>query len=348
MVALASSKPRILVLGAGAWGTALALVLCRNGGNEVFLWGRDEDAIATMRRTRTNERYLPGIKLSPDLNLVASDRELPPDIDMIVAAVPFQTLRSVLEFFAGAIGPAQCVACACKGLEKDTFQRADQIVADVYPATTTAAVLSGPNFAVEVANQLPAAITVAARDDFWGRELVHRFYSQTFRPYLTADVIGVEIGGAIKNVIAIAAGIADGLGLGANSRAALITRGLAEITRFGVAQGGQFETFSGLSGLGDLVLTCTDDKSRNRRFGLRLAAGENVETAIAEIGLVEGATTAAALVEFAGRLGIEMPISREVADTVAAKTTPEQAVRNLLVRDPVAEAPGVIDALDAG
>ena len=138
------------------------------------------------------------------------------------------------------------------------------------------------------------------------------------------------------------------MGLGANSRAALITRGLAEITRFGVAQGGQFETFSGLSGLGDLVLTCTDDKSRNRRFGLRLAAGENVETAIAEIGLVEGATTAAALVEFAGRLGIEMPISREVADTVAAKTTPEQAVRNLLARDPVAEAPGVIDALDAG
>ena len=337
-----SSKPQILVLGAGAWGTALALVLCRNGGNEVFLWGRDADAIAAMRQRRINERYLPGIKLPQELNLVGGAQALPADIDIIVAAVPFQTLRSVLEFFAGAIGPPGCVACACKGLERDTFLRADQIVADVYPSTTAVAILSGPNFAAEVAEQRPAAITVAAWDGSWGRELVQRFHSPLFRPYLTADVIGVEIGGAIKNVMAIAAGIGDGLGLGANSRAALITRGLAEITRFGVAQGGQLETFMGLSGLGDLVLTCTDDKSRNRRFGLQLAAGEKVADAIADIGLVEGATTAVALVEFADRLGIEMPISREVADTIASKTTPEQAVRNLLARDPVAEAAGLL------
>lgn len=333
-----SSNSRILVLGAGAWGTALALLLVRNGENEVYLWGRDAEAIAAMRRDRINQRYLPGIVLPQRLNLVATAREAPGDIGIIVAAVPFQALRSVLESFAHEIGPPSCLACASKGLERKTFLRADQIIADVYPSNTAFVMLSGPNFAVEIAEQRPAAITVAAGDEFWGRELVRRLHSQRFRPYLTADVIGVEIGGAIKNVIAIAAGIGDGLQLGANSRAALITRGLAEITRFGVAQGGRFETFMGLSGLGDLVLTCTDDKSRNRRFGLHLAAGETVDDAIARIGVVEGATTAAALVELADQQEIEMPISREVAATVAGKTTPAQAVRDLLARDPVAES----------
>jgi glycerol-3-phosphate dehydrogenase (NAD(P)+) len=335
-------NPRILVLGAGAWGTALALVLTRNEGNEVFLWGRDAGKMDAMRRARCNEHHLPGVRLPERLRLLTTERDLPSDIGVIVAAVPFQTLRPVLEFFADAIAPPGGIACASKGLEKGSFQRADQIVADVYQPDIAFAMLSGPNFAVEVAERRPAAITVATRDEFWGRELVRRFHSQLFRPYLTDDVIGVEIGGAIKNVMAIAAGIADGLGLGANSRAALITRGLAEITRFGVAQGGRLETFMGLSGLGDLVLTCTDDKSRNRRFGLHLAAGEKVEDAIAEIGLVEGATTAMALVELADDLGIEMPISREVADTITGKTTPEQAVRNLLARDPVAESEGLV------
>lgn len=337
-----ASNPRILVLGAGAWGTALALVLTRNGGNEVFLWGRDGDAIAAMKRTRLNARYLPGIELPEELNLVAASAELPSDIEVVVAAVPFQTLRAVLESFRDAIGAPACLACAGKGIEKGTFLRADEIVADVYPSTTAFAMLSGPNFAMEVAEQRPAAITIAACDEFWGGELVRRFHSQLFRPYWSSDVIGVEIGGAIKNVMAIAAGICDGLELGANSRAALITRGLAEITRFGVSQGGQIETFMGLSGLGDLVLTCTDDQSRNRRLGLHLAAGESVAHATAEIGLVEGATTALALVQLADRLGIEMPIAREVADTITGKTTPEQAVKNLLARDPVAESAGLV------
>ncbi len=335
-----SINPRILVLGAGAWGTALALLLVRNGASEVFLWGRDPAMMTAMRRTRINQRYLPGIVLPKALQLVTSDHELPAEVGIIVAAVPFQALRSVLQLFVDRIGPPLCLACASKGIEKGSFQRADQIVADVYPSQTAFAMLSGPNFATEVAAQLPAAITVATLDDFWGRELVRRFHSHLFRPYLTNDVIGVELGGAIKNVMAIAAGIGDGLQLGANSRAALITRGLAEITRFGLAQGGRLETFMGLSGLGDLVLSATDDKSRNRRFGLQLAAGLTVDHAIARVGLVEGATTATALVELADKLGVEMPISREVADTLAGKTTPAQAVGNLLARDPVTESAG--------
>jgi glycerol-3-phosphate dehydrogenase (NAD(P)+) len=334
-----ASSP-ILVLGAGAWGTTLALVLSRNSSNEVFLWGRNADVMASMLRTRVNEKYLPGVSLPPALNLIAG-RDFPSHTSIVVVAVPFQTLRGVLESFVVTMGAPDCIACACKGIEKSTFLRADQIVASVCPSTTIFAMLSGPNFAQEVAAERPSAITIATQDEVWGRELVRRFHSPVFRPYITTDVIGVEIGGAIKNVMAIAAGICDGLELGANSRAALITRGLAEISRFGVAQGGKTQTFMGLSGLGDLVLTCTDDKSRNRRFGLQLAAGLKVEDAVAKIGLVEGATTATALVALAEQLQIDMPISGEVAATIAGRTTPKQAVLNLLARNPVAESVGL-------
>lgn len=337
------SNSRILVLGAGAWGTALALVLCRNESNEVFLWGRDNAAIAAMRRSRINERYLPGISLPQQLSLIAGD-DFPIDTEVVIVAVPFQTLRGVLEKFVATMGAPELIACACKGIEQGTFLRADQIVGAVCPQLAAFAMLSGPNFAVEVAQQLPAAITIATQSELWGRELVRRFHSKSFRPYFTTDVIGVEIGGAIKNVMAIAAGISDGLNLGANSRAALITRGLAEISRFGIAQGGQIETFMGLSGLGDLVLTCTDDKSRNRRFGLQLAAGLKVKDAVEKIGLVEGATTATALVALAKQLQIDMPISEEVAATITGKTSPEQAVRNLLARDPVEESAGLTNS----
>ena len=332
------SGRNVLVLGAGAWGTALALVLSRNPANDVWLWGRDPDAIAAMRRTRRNSRYLPDIELPASLHLVDTN-ELPATFDTVVAVVPFQTLRPVLRDLSTRIAPPNCIACACKGIENATFALADEIVAAAFPDAAFA-MLSGPNFAREVAEQRPAAITVATRDPAQGRELVRRLHSPSFRPYLSDDVIGVQIGGAIKNVIAIAAGISDGLGLGSNSRAALITRGLAEITRFGVARGGRRETFMGLSGLGDLVLTCTDDMSRNRRFGLSLAAGADPQRAINETGLVEGATTALALAEFARRDGVEMPISYEVADTISGRTTPRGAVDNLLARDPVAEFPG--------
>lgn len=333
------SNRRILVLGAGAWGTALALVLCRNPDNEVFLWGRDRDAMAAAAASRRNERYLPGIELPPALNLLSGD-ELPRNIGIVVAAVPFQTLRKVLQWLIERSDPPNCIACACKGLEHETFARADQIVADVYQDKTVFAMLSGPNFAIEVAEQRPAAITIASRDKVCGQALIEAFHSALFRPYLSDDIVGVQIGGAIKNVMAIAAGIADGLALGANSRAALITRGLAEITRFGVAAGGRQETFMGLSGLGDLILTCTDDKSRNRRYGLSLASGANSEAAIASTGLVEGASTAIALANYAERSHIEMPITQEVAATISGSTSPLEAVSRLLARDPVTETDG--------
>ena len=335
-----ANSSRVIVLGAGAWGTALALVLSRNDLNEVYLWGHDSAAMAAMRQSGINERYLPGVALPAQLNLISGD-DFPTDTEIVVAAVPFQTLRGVLGSFVSKMGSPEVLACASKGIEKDSFLRADQIVGALCSDRTTFAMLSGPNFALEVAQELPAAITIATQDQLWGRELVTRFHSKSFRPYISSDVIGVEIGGAIKNVMAIAAGICDGLNLGANSRAALITRGLAETSRFGIAQGGRTETFMGLSGLGDLVLTCTDDKSRNRRFGLQLAAGLNVKDASKAIGLVEGATTATALVALARQLQIELPISEEVAATIAGKTTPEQAVRNLLARDPVAESTGL-------
>ena len=334
------AKSRTLVLGAGAWGTALALMLTRNVDNDVYLWGRDRSAMQKIRQQRINERYLPGIIL-PDSLHVLVEESFPEDIDLVVAAVPFQTLRDVLTNIVGKIEGISCIACACKGIEKGTLLRADQIVAEITSSRVNFAILSGPNFAMEVAEQRPAAITIATKNDRWAQELVRRFHSESFRPYFSEDIIGVQIGGALKNVIAIAAGICDGLDLGANSRAALITRGLAEITRFGVAQGGQLETFMGLSGLGDLVLTCTDDKSRNRRFGLRLAHGASVRDAIANVGLVEGATTATALVKLAEQLNIALPISREVADTIAGITSPRQAVQNLLARDPVAESAGL-------
>ena len=330
------SSSRILVLGAGAWGTALSLVLSRNVMNEVFLWGRDTPAMVHMRHSGLNEHYLPGVPIPKQIHLISED-DFPVDTEIIVAAVPFQALREVLGNFILKMGPPRVVACASKGIERGSFLRADQIVGALCPDRTTFAVLSGPNFASEVARDKPAAITIASQDAARGRELVRRFHSKSFRPYLSSDIIGVEVSGAIKNVMAIAAGICDGLNLGVNGRAALITRGLAEISRFGIAQGGKMETFMGLSGVGDLVLTCTDNQSRNRHFGLLLAAGLTVEDAVAKIGLVEGATTATALIALARRLQIDMPISEEVAATIAGTVTPEQAVKNLLDREPVAE-----------
>ena len=333
-----------MVLGAGAWGTALALTLVRNGNNRVSLWGRGRAAVEAIRRDRENKRYLPGIHLPSELDYDAYDAISAQEVAVLVVAVPFQELRSVLEHLRQSKLQIGCVACACKGLEKQTFRRADQIVAEVMAPDFPFAMLSGPNFAGEIAAEQPAAISIATKDQQWGEDLLRRFHTPQFRPYLTDDVTGVALGGAIKNVIAIAAGISDGLQLGANARAALITRGLAEITRFGVAHGGRLETFMGLSGLGDLVLTCSDDQSRNRRLGLRLASGKPLDDAIAEIGLAEGAATAGPLVALAEAQEIDMPIASEVAATLAGKTTPAAAVRSLLARDLAVEAAGFVEA----
>jgi glycerol-3-phosphate dehydrogenase (NAD(P)+) len=229
------------------------------------------------------------------------------------------------------------VVCTAKGLELGSERLVHQVVAEVYGKDVAVAILSGPTFAREVAEGKPAAVTIAATDDPFSRELVARFHTARFRPYLTDDLLGVALGGSVKNVLAIAAGIADGLGLGANSRAALITRGLAELARLGVAMGARKETFMGLSGLGDLVLTCTDDQSRNRRFGLALGRGASVEQAQQEIGLVEGAATARALEAMASRLRVDTPIAQAVAGIVRGEVTPAATVVALMSREPATE-----------
>lgn len=319
----------ILVLGAGAWGTALALVAAR-AGHRVYLWGRDPIQVASLASARENARYLPGIPL-PELILPIADlAALPNLLTMAILAVPLRATREAVDYAAGH--GVRDFACAAKGMEPASELLVHEIVRSVAPSTTVA-LLSGPSFAREVALGRPTAITVAASTSAFGQALVQALHGPGFRPYLSDDLLGVAVGGAVKNVLAIAAGIADGLGLGVNSRAALITRGLAEIARFGVKLGGRHETFMGLSGLGDVVLTCTDDQSRNRRFGLALGRGATVTEAEAEVGLAEGIATSSAVAARAAQLGIDMPITVEVARAVRGETTPAQAVQNLLARE---------------
>ncbi|MBI5617869.1 MAG: NAD(P)-dependent glycerol-3-phosphate dehydrogenase [Gammaproteobacteria bacterium] len=333
----ATALPPAVVLGAGAWGTALALVLAYRA-ERVYLWGRDAEAQRRIAADRVNARYLPDVRLPSHIEILEDLALLPAEVRTAVLVTPFQSTREVLSRLRAAAPQVARIACAAKGLEAGTHLTAPQIVAEVCGAGFPVAVLSGPNFALEVAQGLPAAITVAADTAGFGAELLERLYSPRFRPYLSADLTGVAIGGGVKNVLAIAAGISDGLGLGANCRAALITRGLAEITRLGTALGGRPETFMGLSGLGDVVLTCTDDLSRNRRFGLAIGGGQSLAAAREEIGLVEGLVTAGEVVALAARLGIEMPIATQVAATLRGDVTPAEAVAALMSREPGVEA----------
>jgi glycerol-3-phosphate dehydrogenase (NAD(P)+) len=327
----------VLVVGAGAWGTALASV-CARAGREVLLYDKDAATIAALAATRHHPRFACDVELDARITPQASLEGLPtPAFAMLV--VPYQVMRSALRDVKAALPALPAVACASKGFELDTGMMAHEIVADVLGAGLPFAQVSGPNFAIEIMRGAPAAITIGASHAALGAQLVNAMHGPAFRPYYTDDVVGVEIGGALKNVIAIAAGIADGLGLGANTRAALITRGLAEIARFGIARGGRMETFMGLSGMGDLVLTCTDNQSRNRRFGMALAETGSVAAAQDSVGaLVEGVTTAQAIAAMARRQHIDMPIAAEVARVLAGATTPRDAVRDLMARDPTTES----------
>ncbi len=327
----------VLVVGAGAWGSALASV-CARAGRQVLLYDKDAATIAALRTTRHHPHFATDVELHTNITPLAElGGIVSPAFAMLV--VPYQVMRVALRHLREALPALPAVACASKGFELDTGMMAHEIVADVLGAELPFAQVSGPNFAVEIMRGSPAAITIGASSAALGAQLVNAMHSAAFRPYYTDDVVGVEIGGALKNVIAIAAGIADGLGLGANTRAALITRGLAEIARFGVARGGRMETFMGLSGMGDLVLTCTDNQSRNRRFGMALADTGSVAAAEASVGaLVEGVSTARAIAAMATRNHIDMPIATEVARVLAGITTPRDAVRDLLARDPTAEA----------
>ncbi len=331
------TAPIIMVVGAGAWGTALASVFAR-AGSRTLLWDQDTQLVTHMARTRHHPWFLPELELEAGIEPVPTLTGLPA-VMCTVLVVPFQALRAALGGLRTAAVNSDALACASKGFELDTLAMAHEIVAATWPQGTPFAQLSGPNFAAEVMRDTPAAMTIAATTPALGESLAEAMHGRRFRAYLSDDVIGVEVGGALKNVIAIAAGIADGLRLGSNTRAALITRGLAEMARFGRSRGGRMETFMGLSGMGDLVLTCTDDQSRNRRFGLALAGHGDVERAAAEVGaLVEGVATATALAQNAGHIGIEMPIAAEVAAVLAGERSPAAAVERLLARDPKTES----------
>lgn len=327
------SQVETLVIGAGSWGTALAALLARNG-QPTCLWGRDARRMAQIAETRCNAAYLPDIALPEQLRVSADLASSLAWAKDVLIVVPSQIFRQMLRQILPHLNASARVAWATKGFESDSGALLHAVACEELGHQRPMAVLSGPTFAVEVAKGLPTALTVAANDEAFANELAARLHNDVFRAYTSSDIAGVEVGGAVKNVLAIAAGVSDGLGYGANARAALVTRGLTEVMRLGVALGGQRETFMGLAGLGDLVLTCTDNQSRNRRFGLALGQGEPLDTARSAIGqVVEGIHAAAEVKRLADGLGIEMPISEQVYHIVHGGRAPREAVSLLLHRE---------------
>jgi len=324
---------RVSVLGAGSWGTALAMVLARSGRRDVILYTHDPDHADAIRRDGENSRYLPGIRLPCNIRVTDSLDDADAGVEACIFALPCAAADAFLPQLAEGDFP---VIAACKGLHPERLERTDQMLAR-YIDTERIALLSGPSFALEVAQNQPTAITMAAATTELAQIAASFFDETNFRIYLSDDLIGVAMGGALKNVIAIAAGMADGLGFGHNSVAAAVTRGLAEMARLSVACGGRQETLMGLSGLGDLVLTCTGELSRNRRFGIAVAHGSDIDTAKMAIGqVVEGVRTAEAVDRLAGKLGIELPLMQCVHRVLIGALDIEQAV-NLLMSRPERE-----------
>ena len=327
----------IAVLGAGSWGTALAIQFARTG-RPATMWGIEVDEIRAMARERCNSAYLPGVPFPDPLVVTTRLDEALDGAGDVLIAVPSHAFRETLQRIGdGRIRPGN-LAWATKGFETLTGLLPHQVAAQMLHPGVPTAVLSGPTFAAEVAAGLPSAVTIASADAANARRLAEAISTETFRAYTSTDIVGVEVGGATKNVLAIGAGISDGLGFGANTRIALVTRGLMEMTRLGLALGAQQETFMGLSGIGDLVLTCTDDQSRNRRFGLKLAQGVSVLEAREAIGqVVEGYYAARAVRSVAARLKVELPIVEQIYNIIYEGLSPRQAVSALMSRPLVAE-----------
>ncbi|HEY7658932.1 MAG TPA: NAD(P)H-dependent glycerol-3-phosphate dehydrogenase [Burkholderiales bacterium] len=322
---------RIAVLGAGAWGTSIGITLCAR--HEARLWARDRALVAALRAERVNQRYLPGISLPPALALEDNLARALDGAELALAAVTTNGLRDTLGRVK-ASGRNIPLIWLCKGFESEHAKLPHQVCAEVLPAALPRGALSGPSFAEEVARGLPAALTLASSDSAFAREAAAALHGPTLRVYLSEDVTGVEVAGAVKNVMAIAAGVSDGLGLGLSARAALVTRGLAEMTRLGVALGGRPETFMGLAGAGDLILTCTGDLSRNRRVGLALARGTPLAAALAQLGhAAEGVVTARAVARLADNLKVEMPITHAVCRVLDDPGEAREAVQSLLARE---------------
>ena len=333
------SVTRVAVVGAGSWGTALSALLAKKG-HDVTLWSFEAPVVEQINQDHENERYLPGVALPMGLRASGDLKEAVGTADFVLSVCPSQFVHSVMSGAAASIPDSAIVISASKGIELATLRRMDEVLGELLTSAQMEGftVLSGPSFAKEVALEAPTAVVAASRLPQAAKRVQELFQTPYFRVYTNPDVIGVELGGALKNVIAVAAGAGAGLGLGHNTLAALVTRGLAESKRLGLAMGAQPDTFSGLAGMGDLVLTCTGELSRNRTVGFRLGRGEELESILGDMTAVaEGVKTAESLRDLAALYGVEMPISEEVYGMLVLGRTPEEALRNLMERDPKPE-----------
>lgn len=324
---------KISVIGDGGWGTALAIVLQRNG-HEVSVWGPFADYTATVNQQHENVKFLPGVPLSEELTFCSDCEQVTREVETIVLAMPSKFYRSVLTQFFGMIPPGTPTVSVSKGFDEETGLRLSETAERLLPGVSVAA-LSGPSHAEEVARGIPSAVAVAAKDEHTAQTVQHLFNSDSFRVYTSPDRIGLELGGALKNVMALAAGVSDGIGFGDNSKAALMTRGLAEMKRFGVAFGAHPETFMGLSGMGDLIVTCASRHSRNRGVGERLGRGEKLADIMDSMSMVaEGVWTCGTAKELAAKHHIDVPIIDEVWQILHEDKDPRQAVQDLMSREP--------------
>jgi glycerol-3-phosphate dehydrogenase (NAD(P)+) len=324
---------RIAVIGAGSWGTALALSLARRGGHQLTLWAHSPAHAEELADTGENLRYLPGFVLPADIAITSHLLDAIEGAQIVLCVTPSQALRSVMEQIASALKPDQVLLSASKGIEEKSFFRMSQIMSEYAPGNPIGT-LGGPSFAQEVAAALPTAITIATDDPVTGKRLQDDFTSPSLRVYRNEDVIGTELGGALKNVIALAAGVVTGLEMGNNAAAALITRGMVEITRLAMACGGRRETLSGLSGIGDLVLTCTGGLSRNRTVGIELGKGRKLPEVLESLNgkVAEGVRSTTAALGLASRYGVEMPITEKMAQILHHDKSPREAIRELMTR----------------
>jgi glycerol-3-phosphate dehydrogenase (NAD(P)+) len=329
----------VAVLGAGSWGTALADCLARNG-HETTLWAWEQEVAAAVASERRNEAYLPGVELDPSLRATPDKGEALAGAEFVVSVSPSHVVRDVMGSAAEFLAPGAVLVSASKGLELSTGRRMSEVLEEVVGsvAASGCVVLSGPSFAAELARRLPTAVTLASRNEENAVRVQALFQNEHFRLYTQGDVVGTELGGSLKNVIAIAAGISDGLGLGNNARAALLTRSLAELGRLTERLGGDPATLAGLAGVGDLILTCTGDLSRNRRVGLELGAGRSLEEILGGMrSVAEGVRTTRAAVELAATHGVEMPIASAVYSVLYEGTDPRHALASLMAREPKPE-----------
>lgn len=332
-----TETPVITVLGAGSWGTALALQLERSGSRAI-LWGRDPAHVADMAATRCNKRYLPGIDIPAGVTLESDIHAAVQAADHVLLVTPSYAFAQTVSTIAGDLKPTQGVAWACKGFEPGSGRLLHQVAAGILPESVPLAIVTGPSFAKEVALNLPTAVTVAGSDSCFTEAIASALHGGRFRAYTSDDMIGAELGGAVKNVMAVATGVCDGMSLGDNARAALITRGLAEMMRLGHALNARPETLMGLAGAGDLILTCTGDLSRNRQLGLLLGKGRSLDQALIEIGqVVEGVNSAAEVQRLALQHDINMPISEQVNGIIHSGWDPVEGVARLLAREQKAE-----------